>query len=117
MGRHYDRAPVPRLQPDHLDMILTGEQHWVCPNCPATAVTAGAANQFHRCPGLRGFLAPLVLAGTRCRVVAEERQDYVGTEDVRTDSAGRPVMAVRTVRDDGEDLVVFAPTAYTTGRV
>lgn len=98
-------------------MILTGEQHWVCPNCPATAVTAGTPNRFHNCPGLRGLLAPMVLDGVRCKVVAEERQDYIGPEDVRLDAGGRPVMAVRTVRDDGDDLMVFAPTAYTTGRV
>jgi hypothetical protein len=97
-------------------MILSGEQHWTCPNCPATAVTAGASNRFHPCPGLRGLMAPLVLDGVRCKVVPEERQDYVGGEDVRLDPGGRPVMAVRTVRDDGEDLLVFAPTAHTAGR-
>jgi hypothetical protein len=53
----------------------------------------------------------MVLEGVRCKVVAEERQDYVGREVVRRDAEGRPVMAVRTVRDDGEDLVVFAPAA------
>lgn len=92
-------------------MILNAQQHWVCPNCPAQAVTVGAANRFHNCLGLRGLLAPMVLEGVRCMVVAEERQDYIGSEDVRLDADGRPVMAVRTVRDDGEDLAVFAPTA------
>lgn len=93
-------------------ILLSAEQHWVCPNCPATARTAGQTNRFHPCPGLRGMLAPMVLEGVRCKVVAEERQDYVGREDVRLDDGGRPVMAVRTVRDDGEDLAVFAPTAH-----
>ena len=93
-------------------MILNAQQHWVCPNCPAQAVTVGASNRFHNCLGLRGLLAPMVLDGVRCTVVAEERQDYIGSEDVRLDADGRPVMAVRTVRDDGEDLVVFAPTAH-----
>lgn len=92
-------------------MILDGEQHWSCPNCPVTEVTRGQANRFHTCAGLRGLTAPLVLDGVRCAVVAEERQDYIGREDVRLDGDGRPVMAVRTVRDDGEDLAVFAPTA------
>lgn len=96
---------------------LDAEQHWVCPNCTATAVTTGQPNRFHDCAGLRGLTAPMVLEGTRARVVAEERQDYVGQEDVRLDGEGRPVMAVRTVRDDGEDLVVFAPTAYLKGEV
>ena len=98
-------------------MILSGEQHWVCPNCPVTAVTEGQPNRFHHCPGLRGLQAPMVLEGVRCKIVVEERQDYIGREDVRLDSTGRPVMALRTVRNDGEDLLVFAPTAHTTGRV
>lgn len=98
-------------------MILNAEQHWVCPNCPATAVTSGQPNRFHTCPGLRDMVAPMVLEGVRCKVVAEVRQDYVGQDDVRLDNTGRPVMAVRTVREDGEDLVVLAPTAYLKGTV
>lgn len=97
-------------------MILQAEQHWVCPNCPATAVTVGAPNRFHNCPGLHGFLAPMVIDGVRCKVVAETREDYVGREDVRHDGAGRPIMAVRTVRDDSEDVAVFAPTAHVKVR-
>ncbi len=93
-------------------MILKAEQHWTCPNCPVTAVTVGRPNRFHICSGLRSLTAPMVLDGTRCKVVAEERQDYVGREDVPLDDRGRPVMAVRTVRDDGEDLAVFAATAH-----
>lgn len=93
-------------------MILTGEQHWVCPNCTATAVTAGADNRFHACPGLAGLLAPMVLDGVHCAVRAMVREDYVGGEDVRTDDEGRPVMAVVTVRDDGQDCAVYAPTAH-----
>lgn len=94
-------------------MIFKAEQHWVCPNCPVQAVTVGQPNRFHNCPGLAGLLAPLVLEGVRCKVVAELREDYVGREDVRLDANGRAVMAVRTVRDDGEDLAVFAPTAHS----
>lgn len=92
-------------------MILNAEQHWTCPNCHVTDVTVGQANRFHPCTGLAGLTAPLVLDGVRCKVVAEERQDYVGREHVRYDANGRPVMAVRTVREDGEDLAVYAPTA------
>jgi hypothetical protein len=58
----------------------------------------------------------MVIDGVRCKVVAEEREDYIGREDVRLDGNGRPVMAVRTVRDDGEDLAVFAPTAHARFR-
>lgn len=63
------------------------------------------------------MFAPMVLEGVRCRVVAELRGDYVGSEDVTLDDEGRPVMAVRTVRDDGEDLAVYAPTAHMRARV
>lgn len=93
-------------------MILKGEQHWGCPTCTATAVTVGQPNRFHTCPGLAGLLAPMVLDGVRCRIIVEERQDYIGDEDVALDGRGRPVMAVRTVRDDGEDVAVYASTAH-----
>jgi hypothetical protein len=89
---------------------------WECPNCPAVARTPwDTANRFHTCAGLRGLTAPMLRAGTRARVHAVEREDYVGTEDVRLDADGRPVMAVVTVRDDGQDVTVFAPTAYARG--
>lgn len=93
-------------------MILSVQQYWGCPNCPATAVTEGQPNRFHCCSGLRGLTAPMIRDGVRCKVVAELREDYVGREDVQFDSSGRPVMAVRTVRDDGEDLAVLAPAAH-----
>jgi hypothetical protein len=48
------------------------------------------------------------------KVTAHEREDYIGTDQVRL-TAGRPVMSVTTERDDGRDVVVFAPTA--TARV
>ncbi|MGW2213191.1 hypothetical protein [Streptomyces sp. NPDC001781] len=92
-------------------MILSGEQRWGCPNCPATAVTTGADNRFHPCAGLAGLLAPMVLDGVRAHVRAVVREDYVGAEDVRCDGDGRPVMAVVTEREDGQDCAVYAPTA------
>jgi hypothetical protein len=55
--------------------------------------------------------APLVPAGTSCKVEARERDDWVGTEQVQTDGEGRPVMSVVTTRDDGMDCVVLAPCA------
>jgi hypothetical protein len=95
-------------------VILTREQHWVCPNCDRAEVTEGADNRFHTCAGLAGLLAPMVLEGTRVSVRAVVREDYVGSEDVRYDGEGRPVMAVVTERDDGMDRAVFAPTARVT---
>lgn len=93
-------------------ILLNAQQRWVCPNCASTEVTVGQPNRFHHCAGLLGFLAPMVLEGVRCKVVSEEREDYLAGADVRRDGNGRPIMAVRTVRDDGEDLAVYAPTAH-----
>jgi hypothetical protein len=88
--------------------------NWYCPNCPTTDVTGPVQNRFHACPALHGLLAPLVIEGTRAKVETHEREDYIGTEQVRLTN-GRPVMSVVTTRDDGEDVIVFAPTA--TARV
>ncbi len=93
--------------------ILAVERRWYCPNCTTTDVTrrADVHQQMHNCPGLKGLIAPLLEVGTAGKVVAKEREDYVGREDVQLDPDGRPVMAVETVRDEGTDLIVFAPTA------
>lgn len=94
--------------------VLTPSQRWVCPNCTLTQVThePRAHTRFHSCRGLRGLTAPMVPAGTRCKVEAVERDDYVRGEDVQRDGEGRPVMAVVTTRDDGTDRAVFAPCAH-----
>ena len=93
--------------------VLSRETRWACPNCQQTAVTREGRphSQFHACRGLAGMVAPLVEAGVRCKVEAVERGDYIGGEHVRLDGNGRPVMAVRTVRDDGYDTAVMAPLA------
>lgn len=95
---------------------LAAERHWSCPNCTITDFTRGnVQNRFHACPGLKGLTAPLVLDGTDCKVEAVEREDYVGSEDVRRDGEGRPVMSVVTIREDGQDCVAFAATAHAKG--
>lgn len=93
--------------------VLTPEQHWVCPNCTHTDVTheARVHTRFHACRGMKGLTAPMVPEGTRCKVEAHERDDYIGDELVRLNGNGRPVMKLVTTRDDGTDVVVFAPTA------
>jgi hypothetical protein len=98
--------------------LLVAERHWYCPNCPKTDVTREPRphTRFHRCPGLRGLTAPLLQVGVKAKVEAHEREDYVGSEQVQLDpERGRPVMSVVTTRDEGQDVVVFAPTA--TARV
>lgn len=94
-------------------VLVTREQRWVCPNCEHTDVTFDARphSRFHPCRGLRGMTAPMVAEGVRCKVESRERDDFIGNDLVQTDGEGRPVMSVVTTRDDGEDCVVFAPTA------
>lgn len=95
--------------------ILTPLTVWVCPNCTTEYAThEDLPNRFHACPGLRGGLtAPMVRSGTRCKIEARERDDYVGRELVQRAPDGRPVMSVVTEYADGRsDALVFAPTAY-----
>lgn len=60
---------------------------------------------------MRGLMVPLVPAGARGEHRIIEREDYVGSDDVRLDGEGRPTMAVELVRDDGTDRTVYAPCA------
>lgn len=94
--------------------LLSTVRRWYCPNCPVTDVTTEPRphTRYHTCGGLRGLTAPLVLEGTKAKVEAHDREDYVGNDDVRKDANGRPVMSITTTRDDGEDVMVFAPTAH-----
>ena len=94
--------------------LLTATTRWSCPNCDAEEVTPALppnAARFHTCAGLHQLSAPLVRAGTRCKVEAEERADYLGGEIQATGDDGKPYMAVRTTRDDGDDLLVNAGLA------
>ena len=90
------------------------EQLWECPNCSSVARTVDAKIPMHPCRGLAGLMVPLVPKGTDCKVEAVERGDYVGQESVQIDVNGRPMMAVVTTRDDGQDCTVYAPTARGT---
>ncbi len=93
-------------------------RHWECPQCPLTDVTREARphTRMHVCAGLGGITAPMVPAGAQAEHRLVEREDYIGREAVQL-HGGRPVMAVRTTRDDGEDCTVFAPTATAHGIV
>ena len=93
--------------------ILSSATEWECPNCSATDVTHESQphTRFHACRGLKGLTAPFVRAGTRCKVEAKVREDYVGKEILTYDGDGRPIMAVETTRDDGNDIAVMAPCA------
>lgn len=91
-------------------------RRWECPNCDSAAVTVDAKTPMHPCRRLAGLMTPLVPAGQKCKVEAVEREDYIGGELVQVDGNGRPVMAVVTTRDDGQDCRVLAPTAQGTVR-
>jgi hypothetical protein len=89
-------------------------EDWHCPNCGIServAVLPPGASRYHTCPKLHMLTAPLVRAGTRCKVEAEERQDYLQGELQALGDDGRPYMAVRTTRDEGDDVLVNAGLA------
>ena len=94
--------------------ILNATRHWYCPNgCGQTDVTTEARphSRLHQCPRLRGIIAPFVEVGVKAKVEAKEREDYIGTHQLVRMQGGRPIEQVITTRDEGQDTVVFAPTA------
>ncbi len=96
-------------------VLLEAEHRWSCPNCTYEDVTfaRGPHVRYHPCPGLQGLSVPMVPAGTRCKVIAVEREEYIGDEDVQyAPDTGRPVAMAVTVRDDGQDCTVYAPCAH-----
>lgn len=86
-------------------------QLWWCPKCDEAARTVDAQLPMHHCHGLAGLLVPLVRREHAAKVEVIERLDYVGDELVQMNGEDRPVMAVVTTRDDGQDCTVYAPTA------
>jgi hypothetical protein len=59
--------------------------------------------------------APMIRAGTACKVWAQEREDWQGREITQDGDDGRPYMAVVTTRDNGQDVAVLAPCAQFYG--
>jgi hypothetical protein len=94
-------------------VLLDARATWVCPNCPAQDITSVFyPNRMHVCPGLHDLVAPMVRAGTDCKVIALPREDYLAGEIQRAGSDGRPYGGVKVQRADGSnDLVMFAPLA------
>jgi hypothetical protein len=58
----------------------------------------------------------MVPAGTKCKIEAVEREDYVGRDLVQRNGEGTPIMSIVTTRDDGQDCNVLAPCAVGTIR-
>jgi hypothetical protein len=91
---------------------------WYCPACklgvrkPYRVPQPGDLTfEMHICPRLGGMSSPMVVAGTRAKVTAREREDYEGGDagNLTLDENGRPIMSIVTTRDEGEDVMVFAP--------
>lgn len=99
-------------------VLLDQRREWECKRCNARDVTRETQphTRFHNCPGMGGITAPLTEVGTSCKVEAVVREDYVGDEQVTYDDDGRPVMAVVTTRDNGNDVAVMAPCASLSGK-
>lgn len=98
----------------NVPLLIPPFEDWWCPNCGINERIAGLppnAGRYHTCPRLHMLTAPLIRAGVYAKVEAEERADYLGREIQETGDDGKPYMAVRTTRNDGDDLMVNAPTA------
>lgn len=123
-----DRGPRPairRVNPLGVPLDVPVVEHrpvgqlWECPHphCGAAARTYDAKTPWHPCPGKGGVMVPLVHAGTRAAHRLLPREDYTHGDlvhDVRDPRTGALVAAVETVRDDGNDIAVLAPTARAT---
>jgi hypothetical protein len=88
-------------------------KNWECSHCPQQHITnrPDVHTPIHQCGGMRGAWVPFVPAGSKASLRINRREDYVGSDLVRTDGDGIPVMSVTTLREDGEDCMVFAPCA------
>ena len=53
----------------------------------------------------------MVTAPVKAKHVINRREDYSHGDILARDNDGQVVMSVQTVRDDGEDCTVYAPTA------
>lgn len=93
--------------------MFNGKHCWTCPECHRDHVTTLTEphTPLHQCAGLHGAWAPFVPTGVHARLETVDRGDYVGKDLVTCDGNGRPVMAVKTRRNDGEDCTIFAPCA------
>ncbi|MFI6304279.1 hypothetical protein ACIBCH_20605 [Amycolatopsis thailandensis] len=92
-------------------LLAPPERRWECPSCDLQDVTHETRPhaRMHSCAGLGGLTVPMVPAGVRAEHRLVEREDYVGREQVQLHE-GRPVMNVTTIRDEGQDCTVYAPS-------
>lgn len=100
-----------------MTFIVSQVNDWYCPNCGKTDQTTEPRphSRFHTCPKLGFLTAPMLPAGTKAKVEAHLREDYIGNEIVTLDADRRPVMSIVTTRDNGQDTTVFAGHATARG--
>lgn len=86
---------------------------YTCPKCDGWL--DGIGNRMHNCPGLGDMAIYFIPEDQDVKIIVNEREDYINGETVQLDSNNRPIMSIKTVRDDGEDIVIYAPTATLDG--
>jgi hypothetical protein len=99
-------------------IVIDAQRRWQCNTCGrlhvTQASTEGVQTPLHQCAALAGTWVPFVPAGSGAVIRVEERQDYIGKDTVFHDTNGRPIMSVYTMREDGEDCHILAPTTNMT---
>lgn len=91
---------------------------WECPSCGKEArVGAEYGQVVHQCPKLGGLTTPYVRKGVKAKHELVMRQDYANGDLIPRDDQGRAVMAINTIRDNGQDATVFASTIVVKGQV
>lgn len=106
-GYPHGRATIPGM---------IGPRDWECSRCSAGTRTPpdDPRTPMHDCPGMALMSIPMVRAGEKAEMRVVEREDYVGSEDVRVNAEGTPIMRAEVEREDGRvDVWVYAPTAHS----
>lgn len=101
-------------------LLVPKPQAWYCPNCAVTDVTAPlppGSSRYHPCAGLHGLNAPMIREGTRVKVEAHQREDYLNGDQQATGDDGKVYMNVEVTRDEGTDVTVFAGLAHAEMKV
>lgn len=94
--------------------LLNNEKHWECPECHRQHVTriAEPHSPMHQCAALRGAWVPFVEEGIKAHIVVNEREDYIGDNIPQTDEDGKVIKSITTIKEDGEDCHILAPTVF-----
>lgn len=92
--------------------ILQTIKRWYCPECGRQHVTniPQPHSPMHQCASLKGAWVPFVEEGIKASLRVNEREDYIGTDIGQTDDDGKIIRSITTIREDGEDCHILAPT-------